>query len=69
MFGGCRPRSGGGGGVGGHFCQIGNLVEVHHRNLDHHVYLLSFVIEVDGELGDLVEASLQRFRRLVELEV
>jgi len=63
---GCRVRPGGG---GGRFRQMGNLVEVCHRNLDHHVYLLPFVIEVDGELSAFVEASLQRFRRLSELEV
>nr|WP_235497806.1 hypothetical protein [Frankia sp. R43] len=48
---------------------MGDLVEVCHRNLDHHVHLLPFVVEVDGELSTFVEASLQRFRRLAELEV
>ncbi|MCL9793052.1 hypothetical protein [Frankia sp. AgKG'84/4] len=48
---------------------MGNLVEVCHRNLDHHVHLLPFVIEVDGELSAFVEASLQRFWRPVELEI
>jgi hypothetical protein len=53
--GGCRTRCGG---VGGHFREVGDCVEVGDRNLDHHLYLLLLVIEVDGELGDLVEASL-----------
>ncbi|WP_157902427.1 hypothetical protein [Frankia sp. KB5] len=53
--GGCRTRCGG---VGGHFREVSDGVEVGDRNFDHHLYLLLLVIEVDGELGDLVEASL-----------
>jgi hypothetical protein len=56
------------GSVGDHFRHLGDLIEVAHRNFDHHLYLPPFVIEVNRELGYLVEAPLERFGCLVKLE-
>ncbi|WP_045877330.1 hypothetical protein [Pseudofrankia sp. DC12] len=58
----------GSGGVGGAFREGCDLVEVDGRNFDRHLDFLPFVVELDGELGQFVEASLQGFRCLVELE-
>ncbi|WP_322779359.1 hypothetical protein [Frankia sp. Cas4] len=54
---------------GGRFREVGDLIKVGGRNFDHHLYLLILMVDVDGELRDLVEASLQRLGRLAEREL
>lgn len=57
------------GGADDHPRRIGNLIKVSSWDFDHCLYLLSLMVDMDGELRGLVKATLQRLGRLVELEM